>query len=50
VIARARRQHVHVVPLADVLGHQPAPMLDTSGNVGTVARRDKGEFHWSSDN
>jgi hypothetical protein len=48
VIARARGQDVHVVAFADMLGDQPARMLDTSAEIRTVTRCDKGEFHWRS--
>ena len=33
------------VAFADMLGNQPACMLDTSAEICTVARCDKGEFH-----
>ena len=45
VIACTRRQDVHVVALADMLGDQPARVLDTRADIRTVAWSDEGEFH-----
>ena len=44
-VARARREHVHVVPVADLLGQHTARVVGTGGDVGAVARRDEGELH-----
>ena len=45
LIARARREDVHVMALADMLGDQPTRMLDTRADIRTIAWSDEGEFH-----
>ena len=44
-LARARRQHLDIVALADLLGEQAARVLRAAGDVAAVTRRDKGELH-----
>ena len=46
VIARARRQHLDVVALHEVLGEQPARILGPTENLGPVALDDERELQW----
>ena len=47
VVARAGRQHVHVVQTRHPLGDQPAVVLRTPENVEAVSLDDKGNSHRS---
>src|SRR5678815_139978 len=47
-IPRARGQHVHVMPAADLFGENTARVIGPGADVGAVPRCHEGKFHASA--
>src|SRR6187399_3467252 len=47
-IPRARGQHVHVMPAADLFGEKTARVIGAGADVGAVSRRHEGKLHASA--